>query len=43
MRVAPAVRELWRLAQERFGPDQDFTTIVRCVEEAAGVEVKPPD
>ncbi len=38
--TASAVRQLWQLAATQIGPDQDFTTIVQCVEKWAGVEVK---
>lgn len=41
--VGSAVGRLWAEAIARFGPASDFTTIVRLVEEWAGVEVKPPE
>jgi 3-hydroxyisobutyrate dehydrogenase-like beta-hydroxyacid dehydrogenase len=40
MWVANAVRQLWFLAVNEIGAEQDFTTIVQCVERWAGVEVK---
>jgi 3-hydroxyisobutyrate dehydrogenase-like beta-hydroxyacid dehydrogenase len=40
MWVGSAVRTLWQLANSERGPQSDFTEIVRCVEEWAGVEVK---
>jgi len=39
MWVASAVRQMWLLACTEMGPDKDFTTIVKCVEKWAGVEV----
>ena len=38
--VASAVQKLWQIACSEIGPDADFTTIVQCVENRAGVEVK---
>jgi 3-hydroxyisobutyrate dehydrogenase-like beta-hydroxyacid dehydrogenase len=40
MWVGSAVRQLWAYSASRMGADTDFTTIVRCIEEWAGVEVK---
>ena len=40
MWVGSAVRQLWSYSCSRMGPDTDFTTVVRCIEEWAGVEVK---
>jgi 3-hydroxyisobutyrate dehydrogenase-like beta-hydroxyacid dehydrogenase len=40
MWVGSAVRQLWAYTVSRMGPDTDFTTIVRTIEEWAGVEVK---
>jgi len=40
--VLSAVRQLWSETNARFGPESDFTAIVRLVEEWAGVEVKAP-
>jgi 3-hydroxyisobutyrate dehydrogenase-like beta-hydroxyacid dehydrogenase len=39
MWVASAVRQMWLLACTQMGPEQDFTTIVKCVEQWADVEV----
>jgi 3-hydroxyisobutyrate dehydrogenase-like beta-hydroxyacid dehydrogenase len=41
MWVGSAVRQLWAYTANRMGPDTDFTSIVRSIEEWAGVEVKP--
>ncbi len=38
--VAGAVGKMWQTACAEFGPEADFTTIVKCVESRAGVEVK---
>ena len=43
MWVASAVGQLWFLTYSQIGPQQDFTTIVQCIEKWAGVEVKAPD
>jgi 3-hydroxyisobutyrate dehydrogenase-like beta-hydroxyacid dehydrogenase len=43
MWVASAVGQLWFLTYSQIGPQEDFTTIVQCVEKWAGVEVKSPD
>jgi 3-hydroxyisobutyrate dehydrogenase-like beta-hydroxyacid dehydrogenase len=40
MWVANAVERLWLWCQSRQGPQSDFTSIVKVVEEWAGVEVK---
>ncbi|HET7825787.1 MAG TPA: NAD(P)-dependent oxidoreductase [Anaeromyxobacter sp.] len=40
MWVSSAVERLWLWCQSRQGPQSDFTSIVKCVEEWAGVEVK---
>jgi len=40
--VASAVGQLWQLTYSQMGAQADFTTIVRCVEQWAGVEVKAP-
>ncbi len=40
MWVGTAVRDLWKLADSARGPQSDFTEIVRCIEDWAGVEVK---
>jgi 3-hydroxyisobutyrate dehydrogenase len=41
MRVGSALRELWARAEEELGPERDLTEIVRMLERAAGVEVRP--
>ena len=40
MWVGSAVRQLWQFANAANGPASDFTNIIRCIEEWAGVEVK---
>jgi 3-hydroxyisobutyrate dehydrogenase-like beta-hydroxyacid dehydrogenase len=40
MRVGDTVRDLFERATAAYGADADFTTIVKIVEEAAGVEVR---
>jgi len=40
MWVGSMVRQLFQLANTQQGPDADFTTVVKCVEQWAGVEVK---
>ena len=39
MWVGSAVRQMFQLSTAQFGADNDFTTVVKCVEEWAGVEV----
>jgi len=39
--VAGAVDAIWRKTAAEFGPESDFTNIVRLVEQRAGVEIKP--
>jgi 3-hydroxyisobutyrate dehydrogenase-like beta-hydroxyacid dehydrogenase len=41
MWVGSAVRQLWAYTASRMGADTDFTSIVKSIEEWAGVEVKP--
>jgi hypothetical protein len=36
------VRQLWLEANGHFGPESDFTNIVKLVEQWAGAQVKPP-
>lgn len=38
--LASAVEKLWEKTNEEFGPEADFTHIVRGIEKRAGVEVK---
>lgn len=40
MWVGAAVRQLWAYSANHMGPDADFTTVIRCIEEWAGVEVR---
>lgn len=40
MSVADAVRTLWHAGMDREGPQADFTTIARYVEDAAGVKLR---
>jgi 3-hydroxyisobutyrate dehydrogenase-like beta-hydroxyacid dehydrogenase len=40
MWVANAVRQMWFLAYTQLGAEQDFTTLIKCLEAWAGVEVK---
>jgi 3-hydroxyisobutyrate dehydrogenase-like beta-hydroxyacid dehydrogenase len=43
MWISNLVRQLWTEAHGQFGPDADFTNIVRLFEQwAGGIEVKPP-
>ncbi|HEX9323669.1 MAG TPA: NAD-binding protein [Xanthobacteraceae bacterium] len=42
MWVGAAVRQLWQFANAELGPASDFTAIVKCIEDWAGVEVKAP-
>ena len=39
MWVGSAVRQLWQYANGKLGPDSDFTRIVECIEDWAGIEV----
>jgi 3-hydroxyisobutyrate dehydrogenase-like beta-hydroxyacid dehydrogenase len=41
MWVGSAVRQIWNYSVHQKGADTDFTTIAQCVEEWAGVEIKP--
>ena len=40
MWVGAAVRQLWAYSSNHMGPDADFTTVIKCLEEWAGVEVR---
>ena len=42
MVVGAAVREMLAVTQARFGPESDFTSIAKVVEEWAGVEIGGP-
>lgn len=39
MWVGAAVRQLWAYSASHMGPEADFTTVIKCIEEWAGVEV----
>jgi 3-hydroxyisobutyrate dehydrogenase-like beta-hydroxyacid dehydrogenase len=40
MWVGAAVRQLWAYSASHKGADADFTTVIQCLEEWAGVEVR---
>jgi 3-hydroxyisobutyrate dehydrogenase-like beta-hydroxyacid dehydrogenase len=40
MWVASAVQQLWLVAERELGAESDFTRIIQCLEQWAGVEVK---
>ena len=40
MQVGAAVHRLWQQAMDENGPSSDITSVVRCIEKPAGVEVK---
>src|SRR5215471_4071262 len=40
MWIASAVTQMFQLANSQIGPDQDFTTVIQCIERWAGVEVR---
>jgi 3-hydroxyisobutyrate dehydrogenase-like beta-hydroxyacid dehydrogenase len=40
MWVGAAVRQLWAYSSSHMGADADFTTVIKCIEEMAGVEVR---
>jgi 3-hydroxyisobutyrate dehydrogenase-like beta-hydroxyacid dehydrogenase len=40
MWVGAAVRQLWAYSTNHMGPDTDFTSVIKCLEEWTGVEVK---
>lgn len=41
MWVGSAVRQMFQLSTTQYGADKDFTTVVHCVEQWAGVQVRP--
>jgi hypothetical protein len=43
MFIGPAVKAIWQLAKKELGPDSDYTEIIRCIEQRAGVEVGPSE
>jgi hypothetical protein len=40
MVAGAAVRQMLAITNAKFGPDSDFTSIAKVVEEWAGVEIK---
>ncbi len=40
MVVGAAVREMMAITNAKFGPDSDFTSIARVIEEWAGIEMR---
>jgi 3-hydroxyisobutyrate dehydrogenase-like beta-hydroxyacid dehydrogenase len=40
MEVAEAVGRLWETVIKEMGPDSDFTSAIKPIEKAAGVEVR---
>ena len=38
--VAGAIRQMLAITNAKFGPDSDFTSIAKVVEEWAGVQIK---
>jgi 3-hydroxyisobutyrate dehydrogenase-like beta-hydroxyacid dehydrogenase len=40
MWVGSAVKQMFQLANSHIGPDKDFTTVIQCIEEWAGVAVR---
>ncbi|HKU47774.1 MAG TPA: NAD(P)-dependent oxidoreductase [Burkholderiales bacterium] len=40
MWVGAAVRQLWAYSANHKGPDADFTTVIQCIEEWAGIEIQ---
>jgi 3-hydroxyisobutyrate dehydrogenase-like beta-hydroxyacid dehydrogenase len=43
MWVASAVKQMFQLANSQNGPDADFTTVIQCIEQWAGVAVRKQD
>jgi 3-hydroxyisobutyrate dehydrogenase-like beta-hydroxyacid dehydrogenase len=43
MFIGPAVKAIWQLAKNELGADSDYTEIIRCLEQRAGVEVGPSE
>jgi 3-hydroxyisobutyrate dehydrogenase-like beta-hydroxyacid dehydrogenase len=39
MWVANAARQVWSVANTQLGADSDFTSVIKCVEQWAGIEV----
>lgn len=40
MVLSSAVRQMLAITNAKFGPDSDFTSIARLIEEWAGVEIR---
>jgi 3-hydroxyisobutyrate dehydrogenase-like beta-hydroxyacid dehydrogenase len=40
MVLGAAVRQMYAITNARFGPDSDFTSVARVIEEWAGVEMR---
>jgi 3-hydroxyisobutyrate dehydrogenase-like beta-hydroxyacid dehydrogenase len=43
MWVASAVKQMFQLANSQNGPESDFTTVIQCIEQWAGVAVRKQD
>jgi 3-hydroxyisobutyrate dehydrogenase-like beta-hydroxyacid dehydrogenase len=43
MWVASAVKQMFQLANAQNGPEADFTTVIQCIEQWAGVAVRKQD
>ena len=43
MFIGPAVKAIWQLAKDELGSDSDYTEIIRCLEQRAGVQVGPSE
>jgi 3-hydroxyisobutyrate dehydrogenase-like beta-hydroxyacid dehydrogenase len=43
MQIGEAVLSVWQAAERELGALSDYTEIVRCLENRAGVEIKPSD
>ena len=41
MMIGEAVKSVWQLAKKELGADSDYTEIIRCLEQRAGVVVGP--
>lgn len=40
--IAEAVERLWEVVLEEAGPDSDLTSVIKPIEQAAGVVVESP-
>ena len=43
MFIGPAVKAIWQLAKDELGAETDYTEIIRCLEQRAGVQVGPSE